>query len=231
MRNEPGSPDIGLHHLETALEEALESVRGFPRSGFTVGEWLALSAGLGELRARTRRASAPVRQAFLGSARAALLAHLRARPGVPVSPAELEGVAGIREWTRRLRELRELGWVIDSDVPGPDGRRDHYRLSVDRLDGSVVEDDRLPEAVRGREPGRGVLEYLVHLSPWPADPARLARAAGTADWHPAVSALIRAGWPIRPVGEGFALAAEFHRRSANPEGEVGEPTSGGWAGT
>ena len=47
-----------------------------------------------------------------GSARGRLADYFRANVGVKVSADTLQGVAGISEWARRIRELRADGWSI-----------------------------------------------------------------------------------------------------------------------
>lgn len=47
------------------------------------------------------------------SARERILHYFNRYPGVPIQGSEIEIVAGISEWARRLRELRvQLGWPI-----------------------------------------------------------------------------------------------------------------------
>ncbi len=70
-----------------------------------------------------------------GSARERIRRYLENNAGRPVAGEELAEIAGISEWARRVRELREEGYVIeetggnyllvssgDSDPPAPDRR-------------------------------------------------------------------------------------------------------------
>jgi hypothetical protein len=50
-----------------------------------------------------------------GSAKQRLLAHLERRSGEWVRGEELAEVAGISEWARRVRELREAGHAISEE--------------------------------------------------------------------------------------------------------------------
>lgn len=54
------------------------------------------------------------------SATARLKQYLQMTQGSVVSKNELRGVAGIEEWARRIRELRQVGWRVESGV-GPGG--------------------------------------------------------------------------------------------------------------
>lgn len=50
-----------------------------------------------------------------GSARARIRAHLTAHVGEWIDGEELAEVAGISEWARRVRELRDAGLSIEED--------------------------------------------------------------------------------------------------------------------
>jgi hypothetical protein len=58
------------------------------------------------------------RQLGLGGAKARLGRYLQQHEGQEVSAAALEAVAGIREWPRRIRELRDEGWPIEQRGSG-----------------------------------------------------------------------------------------------------------------
>jgi hypothetical protein len=108
---QPHSHEDDLREVERALERALDVVRATPHEDLTAVEWLESAAKVGELLADVREASGRVRQTLLGSARTAVLLYMRGHVGEPVSPHALEGVAAIREWPRRIRELRSpFGW-------------------------------------------------------------------------------------------------------------------------
>ncbi|MBD0741631.1 hypothetical protein [Streptomyces sp. CBMA152] len=206
------SHEIELRDIEEALEQALGVVRNVPRDGLTAVEWLEVSARLGELQAQAREASGRMRQALLGSARTAILVYMRAHAGEPVPAAALEGVAGIQAWTRRIRELRTpFGWDVESGTWAADMQKDQYRLVADRLDESAADDDRLATAISGKTSKERVLEYLLHLSPWPVSPQRLERVAGVPTWRQDIQELIGEGWLIRSHEDEPQLAPGFHR--------------------
>lgn len=66
------------------------------------------------------------------SAQAAVLFYLRANVGRVISGTELEVVSGISECTRRIRELRALGWriVCGSAIPQGSVKRSLRRFGI-----------------------------------------------------------------------------------------------------
>lgn len=206
------SHEADLREIETALERALDVVRNVPRDGLTAVEWLEASAKIGSLQAQAREASGRMRQSLLGSARTAILAYLRAHAGEPVPAAALEGVAGIQAWTRRIRELRTpFGWDVESGTWSAQIQKDQYRLVADRLDATAADDDRLATAISGKTSKERVLEYLLHLSPWPVSPKRLEKVAGTPTWRQDIQELIGEGWLIRSHEDDPQLTPGFYR--------------------
>lgn len=75
-----------------------------------------------------------------GSARDRILAYFQANVGRPVAKDELQYVARIQEHPRRVRELVEAGWQIESNLDRPSLQSGEYLLTTD---------DRLPARVRG----------------------------------------------------------------------------------
>ena len=69
-----------------------------------------LDALVVQLRSVRRRAFGPAR--LIGSARSRLTELLMRRVGEWVSGDELSEAAGVSEWARRIRELRESGYSI-----------------------------------------------------------------------------------------------------------------------
>lgn len=146
-------PSWSLHQRVTALVEIQRALRRFARA--TV---------LPDIRA----------------AKARILEYLRANVGRVVDTDELEVVAGIKEYPRRIRELRvEDGWPIvsglklaamddesedlDLDVGLPQGLRpDQYILIEDRRDEDAARRWRLANEIRNRSGGvKGkILAYL-----------------------------------------------------------------------
>ncbi|WP_156056406.1 hypothetical protein [Streptosporangium roseum] len=190
--------------MEQALDQALEVVRSTPRKGITPLEWLDVAAKVSELTSATRDASAQVRDSLLGGARSALLLYLRTHAGQPVPTYALEGAAAIRAWERRIRELREVGWDIVSTGSG-------YCLTTDQLDEEIAKDDRIIDLIKGAAPKDRLIEYLVHLSPWPASPKQLEQVAGVPTWRQEIGELIGEGWLIRSHEDDPELIPGFYR--------------------
>jgi hypothetical protein len=67
-----------------------------------------------------------------GSASSRILAYFRANVGKPLSPDELFYVAHIHEYPRRIRELVEEGWPIESHLERYDLASGQYVLLADR---------------------------------------------------------------------------------------------------
>lgn len=212
MTPAPRSYETELRDIELALERSLAVVRNTPREALTASRWLDSAAELGERQAEAREAMARVRQALLGSARLALLAYLRAHVGEPVAANALEGVAAIQAWTRRIRELRDpFGWAVESDTSSTAIQKDQYRLLGDRLEEDAAQDDKVADAITGQTSKERVLEYLLHLSPWPVSPQRLEQVAGQPTWHQDIRELIDEGWPIRTHEDDPTLSPGFYR--------------------
>jgi len=212
MTRSPQSYKTELKDLERALEQALEVVRGTPREGLGAPRWLETAAELGERLADAREVSGRIRQQLIGSARTALLAYLRTRTGAPVSASALEGVAAIQAWPRRIRELRDpFGWQVESGAWSREMGKGQYRLVADHLGESVVDDNQVLEAVNGKTSKERVLEYLLHLSPWPANPRHLERVAGVPTWRQDIRELVDEGWLIRSHDEDPELQPGYYR--------------------
>ncbi len=64
------------------------------------------------------------------SGKARLLAYLQARSPEPADQDQLDYVARIKSWQRRIRELDEEGWEIRSNIDEPDLRPGSYRLAT-----------------------------------------------------------------------------------------------------
>ncbi|MFA1546485.1 hypothetical protein [Actinomadura chokoriensis] len=201
-----------LRDIELALERALEVVRNTPREDLTAARWLDSAAELGERQAEAREAAARVRQALLGSARTALLAYLRTHVGEPVPADALEGVAAIQAWTRRVRELRDpFGWAVESGTWSAEIQKDQYRLVSDQLGEEAAQGDKVADAIKGKTSKERVLEYLLHLSPWPVSPQKLERVAGQPTWRQDIRELIDEGWLIRTHEDDPTLSPGFYR--------------------
>ncbi len=90
------------------IAAALQSVAAAMDSGGECGD--ELDELVVQLKGVRRRAFGPARRA--GSASGRIRALLIQRVGEWVTGEELAAVAGISEWARRIRELREAGYLI-----------------------------------------------------------------------------------------------------------------------
>ncbi|WP_157433043.1 hypothetical protein [Actinomadura rifamycini] len=220
MDTTPADGGQSVHHseqlekLEESLKDALAIVQDTPREDLKPQEWLETAAAVGVCLAQSREALAEVRQEVVGGARAALLLYLRGHPGEEVSPHQLEGVAAIRAWARRIRELRQVGWEIETRGNGAEAP---YRLSASHLDESVASSEETIESVGGGKPAERLLEYLLHISPWPASPQQLERVAKTPTWRQELRELIDQGWLIQSHDDAPDEILPGHYRLANLE--------------
>jgi len=197
-----------LDDLEKSLEQALELVRATPRDDLTAIDWLETAAKLGGFLSEARDASADVRQTLLGGARSALLLYLRGHVAETVPPHALEGVSGIREWARRIRELRAIGWDIDCLGSGSSAP---YRLDDAQLAEEVAQSQRVIDSIKGSKPKERIIEYLLHLCPWPAAPRQLEQVAGVPTWRQEIRDLVDEGWLILSHEDDPALPPGFYR--------------------
>jgi hypothetical protein len=203
-----GTTGHHLDDLEQRLENALHLIQATPRTELTALRWLETAAELGGLLAGVREVSAEIRQELLGGARPALLAYLRQHVGDTVPPHALEGVSGIREWPRRIRELRAMGWEIEC----LDGNREApYRLAVDHLDEAIALGDNLIAGIKGAGPKERLIEYLLHLTPWPVAASRLERVAGSPTWRDDLRELVEEGWMIQSSADDPNILPGFYR--------------------
>jgi hypothetical protein len=82
---------------------------------------------------------------------------------------------------------------------------------MDRLGEEVTTDPKVIEAIRGKSSKERILEYLLHLSPWPASPQQLERVAGAPTWRQDIRELIDEGWLIRTHEDEPDLVPGFYR--------------------
>lgn len=208
-----GHHRVDLSDLEQSLKRALAIVESIPRENLRPRDWLEAAAQVGTHLAESREALAGVRQDIVGGARTALLLYFRSHPGDALSPNQLEGVAAIRAWPRRIRELREVGWEIDTIGAGAGAP---YRLEAAHLDEAVAASDDTIASVAGSSPGERLIEYLLHISPWTATPLQLERVAKVPTWRQEIRDLIDQGWLIQSNDDDPTIAPG-HFRLANLE--------------
>ncbi|WP_326826022.1 hypothetical protein [Streptosporangium sp. NBC_01756] len=202
-----------LEKLEQSLKNALAIVQNTRRENLRPIDWLDTAAKVGVCLAESRDALAEVRQDVVGGARAALLLYFRSHQGKKVSPQELEGVAAIRAWARRIRELRAFGWDIDTLGAGPEAP---YRLNAPQLEESVASSEATIVSVGGTSPAERLIEYLLHISPWPASPQQLERVAKVPTWRQEIRELVDQGWLIQSHDDDPEVSPG-HYRLANLE--------------
>lgn len=123
--------ESAISHLER-LVELLQTARAEGIEG--EAEWLDTLAAIGQLESRYKasliRVSAAV--GLPTGARERILLYMRYRVGEVIQKEELDGVSGIQEWARRVRELRqEQGWPISTQENRPDLRAGEYLLERD----------------------------------------------------------------------------------------------------
>ncbi|WP_306324852.1 HNH endonuclease [Streptomyces venezuelae] len=162
--------------------------------------WLETAAAIGSEMADIRAAVVIANSSHgLRSGKAAILAYLRLHVGEPVHAHRLEGVSGIGEWARRVRELRvEAGWPIDSTLSDPRLPDDHYRLNADEPDAKLAEAWRLAKEVRNTT-GSGkdrLLRYLKAVCPAVVDKERLSYVSNIQEWPRRMRELEEEGWKI-----------------------------------
>ena len=155
----------------------------------TADEWLLVRAQVGNLVADFNGSVAEVdRLLDTTGAQARILRYLRLRLGEKVSKDELSGVAGIYEWARRVRELRQdHGWAIHSSVTRDDLHVGEYRLESEGPNPDLSRDWATARRIRKLRTSGGVLpprthvsEFLKAIHPRAADKEQLAHVAGSA---------------------------------------------------
>ncbi len=110
--------------LADILEEAADG-------DLSADEWLVILATIGRREARLSRALNRVSAALdlPTGAHDRILRYLQLRVGQVVEKEELDGVSGISEWARRVRELRvDDGWPISTNGNRDDLRPGQYVL-------------------------------------------------------------------------------------------------------
>jgi hypothetical protein len=135
----------------------------------------------------------------LSSAKARMLAYLELHVGEVVSKEELGGVAGIFEFQRRLRELRQdEGYQISSMETHGDLRPGEYVLvSKDRLThGEQVWDTARRVRTRKMPPGARLVALLQDIAPAPATPQLVLFALDGDDLADAIAAARESGHHI-----------------------------------
>ena len=118
---------------EHAEAEAM-FLRAIEEDELQSAEWLDVLARLGVERAAVHSLAHKVstRIGLPSAARDRILAYFQRHVGEVVSQHQLAGVGGVHEWARRVRELRNAGWLIASDKEDPELKPGQYRMTSPR---------------------------------------------------------------------------------------------------
>jgi hypothetical protein len=207
-----------------AIADELE-VQSRRAADLTADEWLIELGRLGASLAGLRRAVNDVSPALglPSSAHDRILRYLRLRVGKVVTKDELEGVAGISEWARRVRELREDGgWRISTNSNRPDLRAGEYVLESPKADPELAARWRTARVIqRNRAPARSrVLDYFRAHVGRTVQSDEIAFVGGMADPSEVVRELIDAGWQIASADDDLQLnSGDYRLVSDSPDRE------------
>lgn len=180
-------------HTAAALHRAADRLRDLANrldgsdTPTDVETWLALRAITGRGYAAVDETLGEIDRSFgVPGARTRILAHLRANLGRTIDKDDLRGVAGIHEWARRVRELREdEGWVIHTNTTNPTMSPGQYRLDRDEADAGLVDiwveaknAAKLKSGPRKVEPAGRLVEFLESIHPRAAAVDQIATVIG-----------------------------------------------------
>lgn len=164
MGDGEGSVEEAHKAAVRAAEDVADLIRTVDPASVTAEGWLRTTGELGVLNVRFADAVNHVSVALglPSGARDRILRYLQLRVGEVVEKEELDGVAGIQEWARRVRELRvEYGWPISSDENRDDLRPGQYVLERSDTDDTTAARWRVLNRIR-RQPG-GARERILQL--------------------------------------------------------------------
>jgi hypothetical protein len=123
--------DHHLSRLAHAVEGLSRRIAQLDPTSLTVAQWQEAAASLGTQITEMNSAANEISNAFgLTSTQARLLLYLKAHVGEVVTNHQLRGVAGIHDWPRRVRELRELGWPVSTNTNRADLEPGEYVLEA-----------------------------------------------------------------------------------------------------
>lgn len=202
----PERVNASLKRAASRLRAFSEQIERIDTNALDGDEWLLLRGMMGNtFAAFDDNVSEVDRELNTTGAKAKILRYLQLRFGEVVSKDELSAVAGIHEWARRVRELREdEGWVIHSSTTRHGLRVGEYLLAERLPDPELAERWTLARQMRdlrdagGRAPREvRLLEFLKAISPRPADADQLLYLVGngSAVEH-ALTSLSRHGWAV-----------------------------------
>lgn len=120
-----------LDRLSAAIAGLSQRIAQLDPANLTVAQWQEAAASLGTQITELNSAANEINDAFgLTSTQARLLLYFKAHVGQIVTNHQLRGVAGIHDWPRRVRELRELGWPISTNTNRADLAPGEYILEI-----------------------------------------------------------------------------------------------------
>ena len=124
-----GRLDHELRRLAHAVDGLSKRIAQLDPASLSVAQWQETAASLGTQITEMNSAANEISNAFgLTSTQARLLLYLKAHVGQVVTNHQLRGVAGIHDWPRRVRELREQGWPISTNTNRADLQSGEYVL-------------------------------------------------------------------------------------------------------
>ncbi|MDH6126184.1 HNH endonuclease [Kitasatospora sp. GP82] len=211
MEYDSGDLADARRHLESARAAAAASLREVEKaltSPLDQISWLEIAAGFGVLSASFRRETSNATKSLgIRSAKLAILKYLQQNIGHPVPAEKLEGVSGISEWARRIRELRvEHGWRIESGLNRDDIPNDHYILASSEPDQNLADRWAIAKRIRNKKKPSGkplaakdkLLDYLKEIYPEFADKEQLSYITKKVnEWPRRLRELEEDGWDIR----------------------------------
>lgn len=197
-----------LRRAAGRLTAMADELRAVDVNNLSVDDWLHLRGIMGNHMADYNESVSAIDTLLdTAGAQSRILRYLRLRVGEKVTKEELSGVAGIHEWARRVRELREdYGWPIHTSVTRPGMRIGEYLLVADHPDKELARSWNLAKQMKNLRTAGGtpppktrLLEYLKALYPRAAEPDQVAHVAGTsAVARRALADLASDGWRIDP---------------------------------
>ena len=198
--------ELSIQRAARRLETMAAELAKIETEGLTADDWLRIRARIGNLTADFNDGISEVDRILDATgAQSRILRYLQLRLGETVTKEELSGVAGIFEWARRVRELREdHGWAIHSAVTRDDLRMGEYVLVSDRPNENLAKNWALARQMKALKtkggtpsPKTRILEYLKAIYPRPADREQLAYVAGSArESMRCIEDLCLDGWEI-----------------------------------
>jgi hypothetical protein len=187
----------------------------------TVDDWLRVRAALGRAFAQFNDELNGLDRRFgLNSAQDRILHFLLSRQGQVVSKEDIDGVAGIQAWARRVRELRQdHGWVIHTIHTMPQLKSGQYVLASSEPDPGLASSWAAARRMRRLRtqggvlpPKTRVLEFLKTIHPRAAERGQITHVAAKEDEGlRAIEELRHEGWVIEQCAADDLVAPDGWR--------------------